>query len=79
MKNNTNTHAKKQIVECLACVEDIYVGRDPKIGGYIYCKSCDAEFMIIDIDPILIDWPDEDDYYDDEEGYYDDINDEDNY
>ena len=76
MKHNTKTITKKFQVECLACDDDIYVGSNPKIGGYVTCNSCDAEFQITDLKPTMIDWPDEDDYVDEEEGYYDDINDE---
>jgi transcription elongation factor Elf1 len=78
-KTKTRTRSRKLIVECLACADDVYVGLDPKIGSYIYCNNCDAEFQIIAIEPVLIDWPDEDDYFDDVEGYYDDINDENDY
>ena len=63
-------------VECLACNDDVYVGRNPKIGSYVTCNGCDAEFQIVDLDPVMIEWPDYDDYTDEEEGYYDDINDE---
>jgi hypothetical protein len=73
MKQKTRTRSRKLIVECLACADDVYFGLDTKIGDYIYCNNCDAAFQIIDIEPVLIDWPDEDDYYDEEEGYYDDI------
>ena len=76
MTHRIKTRTKKAIIECLACEEGVYVGRDPKIGDYIYCHNCDAEFQITDLDPILIDWPDEEDYFDQEEGYYDEIHDE---
>ena len=73
MKHNQKEHSKKETVECLACDEDVYVGRNPKVGNFVTCQHCDETFQIIDIDPILIDWPyDDDDYSDDEEGYYDD-------
>ena len=85
MKHNQKEHSKKETVECLACDEDVYVGRNPKVGHFVTCHNCDATFQIIDIDPVLIDWPyDEDDaeyedyedYNDDDEGYYDeDFND----
>lgn len=77
MKNKTMT--KKLKVECLACDDDIYIGQNPKIGFYVTCNSCDAEFQITDLKPVLIDWPDEDDFVDEEEGYYDDINDDSDY
>jgi hypothetical protein len=76
MKHKTKTISKKLTAECLACGDDVYMGRDPKIGSYVICHGCDAEFQIIDLKPIMIDWPDDDDYYDEEEGYYDDIDDD---
>ena len=79
MKNKTRTRSKKVMVECLACEDDVYIDRNPKIGSYVICSNCDAAFQIIGIEPILIDWPDDDDYFDEEEGYYDDINDENDY
>lgn len=66
----------KLMVECLACEDNVFVGRNPIFGSYVTCNSCDAEFQIIDLNPVLIDWPENDDYTDDEEGYYDDIYDE---
>lgn len=79
MKQKTKPRSRKVTVECLACNDEIFVGKDPEINSYIYCNNCDAEFQIIDLEPILIDWPENDDYFDDEEGYYDDINDENDY
>ena len=76
---NQKTISKKATVECLACDEDVYVGHNPKIGNYVICNSCDSEFQIIDLKPVMIDWPDDDDFVDEEEAYYDDIYDEDDY
>ncbi len=76
MKQKTKSISKKLMVECLACEDDVYIGSNPKIGSYVICNSCDAEFQIIDLDPVLIDWPEYDDYTDDDEGYYDDVYDE---
>ena len=76
MKHKTKTISKRLSAECLACGDDIYIGRTQKIGSYVICNHCDAEFQVIDLEPVLIDWPDGDDYYDEEEGYYDDIHDE---
>ena len=63
IKNN------KMVVECLLCSEDIDVGFKPKINKFITCKSCEMVFEIINLDPIMIDWP----YYDD--GDYDEEDD----
>ncbi len=79
MKQKIKTISKKKKVECLACSDDVYVDRNLKIGSYVICSGCDAAFQIIDLDPVLIDWPDLDDYVDDDESYYDEIQDEDDY
>ena len=79
MKQNGKNFSKKETVECLACDEDVYVGRNPKVGNFVTCHNCDATFQIIDVGPVLIDWPfdgdDEyeeyEDYGDEDEGYYD--------
>jgi hypothetical protein len=76
MKQNTKTISKKVTVECLACSEKIHLDRNPKIGSYVICNGCDAAFQIIDLKPVLIDWPEYDDYTDYDEGYYDDVYDE---
>ena len=81
MKHQDKIRPQKDTVECLVCEEHVYVGRNPKIGSLVTCHNCDANFQVIDIEPVLIDWPfdeDEDDEfdehedYDDDESYYDD-------
>ena len=79
MKPNTWTRSKKVTVTCLVCKDEIYVGQQPKIGSYVICNGCHAEFQISDLEPLLIDWPVFDGYSDEEEGYYDDVYDEDDY
>lgn len=82
MKPQVKAKPKKVTVECLSCSEDIYVGRNPKVGSFVTCDNCDVEFEIIDLEPVMVDWPYFEDalvdtygYYGDEEGRYDDIND----
>ena len=48
--------------ECLYCGEDVYVGRNPQVGNFITCDGCDSQFEIIDLEPIMVDWP----YYEDD-------------
>ena len=78
MKHHEKMRPKRETVECLACDDDVYVGRNPKVGNFVTCRHCEEVFQIIDIDPVLIDWPydEDDDYTDDDEGYYDDNYDE---
>ena len=75
MKLKIRVKPKKTVVECLLCDKDIYVGNYPNLGKFITCKSCESVFEIINIDPVMIDWP----YDDDDESFYDDIDDEELY
>lgn len=70
MKPQIKTKQNKMTVECLSCGEGIHVGDNPKVSRFITCKRCEMVFEIINVDPILIDWPYcDDDYIDDEELY----------
>jgi len=66
MKPRINTNQKSKVVECLLCYRDINIGVNPNISKFITCKNCEMVFEIINLDPIMIDWP----YYDDD---YDEI------
>lgn len=72
MKPQIKIKPKKLTVGCLLCSKDFYVEYNPKLGKFITCKNCETVFEIINIDPVMIDWP----YYDDDEGFYDMIEDE---
>ena len=82
MKQNDKMRPQKETVECLACDEDVYVGRNPKVGNFVTCHNCYETFQIIDVEPVLIDWPydeddfDDDEYTDDDEGYFDEDDDD---
>ena len=70
MKQKMKIKSNKLIVECLLCNKDIYVEDNPKLGKFITCRNCESVFEIINIDPVMIDWPYyEDDYLDDEDLY----------
>ena len=71
MKPKIKTNNKHMVVECLMCYGNIDVGVNPKISKFITCKNCEMVFEIINLNPIMIDWPYyDDDIYDDEEEYY---------
>ena len=66
VKTHIKSKPKKMTVECLSCGEDIYIGRTPKIGNYITCDngSCQIEiidFEPIDLEPVMVDQPDQKD------------------
>ena len=69
MKSRTMTD-KDLIVKCLLCNNMIDPGINYTVGKFITCKNCEMVFEIINIDPIMIDWPYyEDDYIDNEDLY----------
>lgn len=68
MKQKMKIKSNKLIVGCLLCNKDIYVENNPKLGKFITCRNCESIYEIINIDPLMIDWP----FDDDEEGYDDD-------
>ena len=60
-------------VFCLDCDRKIILHSDVRVGDQVTCSSCDAEFQLISIDPLEIEWlygdfdDDDDDSSDDEE------------
>ena len=65
MKHQIKVQPKKVAVECLSCDGDIHVRSNPKIGQTITCDNCDESFVIIDVNPLMVDWPNfDDDFYD---------------
>jgi len=57
---------------CPSCDAEIEVGITPQIGLRLDCPVCDASLKIIWLDPIELDWWDEEDEYDDFESDMDD-------
>lgn len=76
MNYRTKTKPKKKAAECLYCGENIYIGHNPKVGNFVTCDSCDTQFEIVDLDPVMVDWPYYNDDFDGDEGFSDDIDDE---
>jgi len=58
---------QKNTAVCLSCQQVIKVGDHPKFGQIIVCKYCDTELEIIDLNPVVLDWP----YYEDDYAYED--------
>ncbi|MCJ7703426.1 MAG: hypothetical protein MUO62_17720 [Anaerolineales bacterium] len=65
-----------EVAECISCGTEITFREAPKMGQLVKCKRCEAEFEVVWLDPIELDWPFIDDEDDDEEEYdYDDDDD----
>lgn len=76
MNQRTKTKTKKMIAECLYCGEDVYVGRNPQVGNFVTCDGCDSQFEIIDLEPVMVDWPYYEYDYVQEEDLHNNIDDE---
>lgn len=70
MKSQVNTTHKDTVVKCLVCKQMIDLGINYKVGKFITCKNCESVYEIINIDPVMIDWP----YYDfEDDDSYDEL------
>jgi lysine biosynthesis protein LysW len=55
---------------CLSCDSKIEIGSKARIGQFVYCEFCGADFEIIELNPIELDYAfiDDDDLdYEDED------------
>jgi lysine biosynthesis protein LysW len=80
MKNQTYNKSKSSTVACLSCGDAIQVSTKAKLGSVIVCDGCEAELIIVNLNPLLVEWPDFDaDYVDleDDEFFYDDLDEDD--
>jgi lysine biosynthesis protein LysW len=42
--------------ECPKCERLVNVGKNPRIGQYVVCNSCNTKLEIYWLDPIELDW-----------------------
>lgn len=49
------------MVRCLDCRAEIKVGREFELDAIVVCKRCGSRFVVIDLDPVEIDYVDDDD------------------
>jgi hypothetical protein len=45
------------MADCPSCGEGVIFIKPPVIGQFISCRYCDDRLEVIDLDPILLDWP----------------------
>lgn len=67
---------KKSIVaRCAECDSRIFFPKMPDLGHIVTCRECGTRLEVIYLDPIELDWADDDAYvdqiYDDYEAYDD--------
>ena len=60
--------------ECPSCQGEIKLGTGPFMGQKIRCRNCDAQLEIVWLNPVELDWVEEDDDTYEEEA---DLNDDD--
>jgi alpha-aminoadipate carrier protein LysW len=62
---------------CPGCDENVYIPGAPKLGQKVFCKECEAELEVVNLDPVELDWPYDydDDWDEDEEDNEDDEDD----
>ena len=58
-----------EVVNCISCDTEIKLQKPAKIGMLVTCAECDAEFEVVWLDPVEVDWPfiDDDDWDEEEE------------
>jgi len=61
---------EKIVADCPSCGEIIYFDRQPKLAELVSCWYCEEELEVIGLEPVLLDFPFQDEDYDDED--YDD-------
>jgi lysine biosynthesis protein LysW len=54
------------MLECLECEAEIKVPSDVKLGDTIACKMCGELFEVVELDPLEIDYPDDDEIWDED-------------
>ena len=63
------------ITDCPSCGESVILDKSPRLGDFIVCRICEEKLEVIDLNPILLDFPLEDGSYDyeyDDDDEYDD-------
>ena len=45
---------------CAACDEEVYIPGKPTLGQTVVCSDCNAELEVISVNPLELDWPEED-------------------
>lgn len=55
---------------CPGCDQNIYFRKTPKLGDIVYCDNCEADLEVVNVNPIELDWPweeEEEEDYEDED------------
>ena len=52
------------VTECLDCDAPIRLATAPWVGMRVVCGACNAEFEVVEVDPLELDWPPDGDWPD---------------
>ncbi len=61
---------------CPSCDDDIYLPRSPRLGEIVACPNCGARLEVVDVNPLELDWPLDDEDEEEEDEFLDDEEDE---
>ena len=61
---------------CPACDETVILNAQPKLDQKVRCPHCRTDLIVVEVDPVELDWDDLEDDWDDDEDL-DDEEDED--
>jgi lysine biosynthesis protein LysW len=72
------------IANCIECDEEIEISGRPRLGQKVTCTNCGAELEVASINPLELDWAEEDydddweddDFIDEDDDDFDDEEDE---
>jgi lysine biosynthesis protein LysW len=53
---------------CPACDETILLKEQPHLDQKVRCPHCRTDLIVVEVDPLELDWDDFDEDWDDEEG-----------
>jgi lysine biosynthesis protein LysW len=51
---------------CPGCDQNILLRRTIKLGDVVYCDNCEADLEIVNVNPVELDWPWEEDETEDD-------------
>lgn len=61
---------------CPGCDQNIYLRHNPKLGDIVYCDNCEADLEVVNLNPIELDWPweeeEDEEEFDEEDDEWDD-------
>jgi DNA-directed RNA polymerase subunit RPC12/RpoP len=57
---------------CPACDESIILNAEPKLEQKVRCPHCRTDLIVVEVEPVELDWDDFEDDWDDDDDDWDD-------